>query len=72
MRSRRSHQSGVETPDGTYRLEADYYLACDGAGSPTRKRMNLPFEGWTEEHFLIADVEMEESLETDERTLVLV
>ncbi len=52
----------VETPDGAYALEAQYYLACDGAGSPTRHRMGLAFEGQTfEEHFLIADVEMEES-----------
>ena len=52
----------VETPDGPYRLEAQYYLACDGAGSPTRKRMGLAFEGQTfDEHFLIVDVEMERS-----------
>lgn len=57
----------VETPFGKYDLDADYALACDGAGSPTRKRMDLPFEGQTfEEHFLIADVEMDESpFETD-------
>lgn len=52
----------VETPDGAYKLIADYVVACDGAGSPTRKRMGLPFEGHTfEEQFLIADVEMEQS-----------
>jgi 3-(3-hydroxy-phenyl)propionate hydroxylase len=52
----------IETPDGSYTLEAEYCLACDGAGSPTRKRMELAFEGQTfEEHFLIADVEMEQS-----------
>jgi 3-(3-hydroxy-phenyl)propionate hydroxylase len=52
----------IETPDGLYELEADYLLACDGAGSATRKRMNLAFEGQTfEEQFLIVDVEMEES-----------
>jgi len=58
----------VETDFGNYTLNADYVLACDGAGSPTRKRMNLPFEGQTfEEHFLIADVKMEESpFETEE------
>ncbi len=57
----------VETPFGKYDLSADYALACDGAGSPTRKRMGLPFDGQTfEEHFLIADVEMDESpFETD-------
>ena len=52
----------VETPDGPYRLSADYVIACDGAGSPTRRRMGLRFEGHTfEEQFLIADVEMPES-----------
>lgn len=52
----------VETNDGTYALQAEYALACDGAGSPTRQRMKLPFEGQTfEEHFLIVDVEMPQS-----------
>ncbi|WP_295511784.1 FAD-dependent oxidoreductase [uncultured Sulfitobacter sp.] len=52
----------ITTPDGNYTLEADYYLACDGAGSATRTRMDLPFKGQTfEEHFLIVDVEMETS-----------
>ena len=52
----------VETPDGAYRLEAQWYIACDGARSPSRARMSLPFEGQTfDEHFLIADVEMETS-----------
>lgn len=52
----------IETPFGDYELKADYVLACDGAGSPTRKRMGLSFEGQTfEEHFLIADVEMADS-----------
>ena len=52
----------VETPDGTYDLEADWYIACDGAGSPTRERMGLDFTGQTfQEQFLIADIEMEDS-----------
>ena len=52
----------IETPDGPYQIEADYYLACEGAGSPTRKRMDLAFDGQTfEEHFLIVDVEMGQS-----------
>ncbi len=50
----------IETPEGPYSLTADYVLACDGAGSPTRKRMGLSFEGQTfEERFLIADIEMQ-------------
>ena len=52
----------IETPDGPYTLETEWYIACDGAGSATRQRMNLPFEGQTfEEHFLIVDVEMDQS-----------
>lgn len=52
----------IETPDGPYNLEAEYYIAADGAGSPTRQRMQLPFEGQTfEEHFLIIDVELPNS-----------
>jgi 3-(3-hydroxy-phenyl)propionate hydroxylase len=52
----------IETPDGPYAIETNWYIACDGAGSATRKRMNLPFEGQTfEEHFLIVDVEMDQS-----------
>ncbi|KMK67999.1 FAD-dependent monooxygenase [Puniceibacterium sp. IMCC21224] len=49
----------VDTPEGRYDLIATWLVACDGAGSPTRKRMGLPFEGQTfEEQFLIADIEM--------------
>ena len=51
----------VETPDGTYRIEADYLIACDGAKSPIRAMMGLDFEGVLfEEKFLIADVELDE------------
>ena len=50
----------VETPDGTYSLEGEYVLACDGARSPIREMMGLDFEGVLfEERFLIADIEME-------------
>jgi 3-(3-hydroxy-phenyl)propionate hydroxylase len=49
----------VETPDGVYRLEADYLLACDGAKSIVRSALGLEFSGKLfEERFLIADVEM--------------
>jgi 3-(3-hydroxy-phenyl)propionate hydroxylase len=52
----------VETPEGTYTLDVDYMLACDGANSPTRTRMGLPFDGRTfEERFLICDIEMQDS-----------
>ncbi len=50
----------VETPDGTYTIEADYILACDGAGSSVRAILGLDFAGRVfEERFLITDVEMQ-------------
>jgi len=49
----------VETPEGAYRLEAGWLVACDGARSRTRALMGLDFTGRVfEERFLIADVEM--------------
>ena len=49
----------VSTPEGAYALEADWMIACDGARSPTRRRMRLAFPGQVfEERFLIADVRM--------------
>ncbi len=49
----------VETPDGPYRLQADWVVAADGARSPTRSLMGLTFTGEVfEERFLIADVRM--------------
>lgn len=49
----------VETPDGTYEIETDWLIACDGARSPVRAMMGLDFAGRVfEERFLIADVEM--------------
>lgn len=49
----------IETPDGCYRLEADWLLACDGARSAIRGMLGLDFEGQAfEERFLITDIEM--------------
>ena len=49
----------VETPDGTYQLETDHLVACDGARSNIRAMMNLDFDGELfEERFLIADIVM--------------
>ncbi len=53
-------QLDVETPDGTYEVQAQWVLAADGANSPVRGMLGLPFEGQSfEERFLIADVRME-------------
>ncbi|MGC6535821.1 MAG: FAD-dependent oxidoreductase [Candidatus Puniceispirillaceae bacterium] len=52
----------ITTPDGTYQLESDYIIACDGANSPTRQRMGLSFEGQSfNEKFLIADIETDQT-----------
>ncbi|MGX7706610.1 FAD-dependent oxidoreductase [Methylobacterium sp. Gmos1] len=49
----------VATPDGARTIEADWVIAADGARSPTRTRMGLPFPGQRfEERFLIADVKL--------------
>ncbi|SET26318.1 FAD-dependent oxidoreductase [Oceanicella actignis] len=58
----------VETPDGTYRLEADWVVACDGARSPLRAMLGLEFEGVLfEERFLIADIEMKADFPAERR-----
>ena len=50
----------VRCPEGDYGLKSLYMVACDGAESPTRKRMNLSFDGEVfDEHFLIVDIFME-------------
>lgn len=49
----------IMTPEGPYRLTADWLVACDGASSPVRGMMGLDFEGRVfEDSFLIADIRM--------------
>jgi 3-(3-hydroxy-phenyl)propionate hydroxylase len=49
----------VETPDGRYRIDADWVIAADGARSTMRELMGLEFKGVTfDDKFLIADVRM--------------
>lgn len=49
----------VETPDGTYAINADYVVACDGSRSTVRKLLGLESKGQTfRDRFLIADVKM--------------
>ncbi|KIC35074.1 FAD-dependent oxidoreductase [Leisingera sp. ANG-M7] len=56
----------VDTPEGPYNLEADWLIACDGAGSPTRQMLGLDFVGRVfEDNFLIADVIMEADFPTE-------
>lgn len=49
----------VETPDGVYKVEAEYVVACDGANSDARKMLDMDFTGqFFQDRFLIADVVM--------------
>lgn len=58
----------VETPDGPYRLEADWLAAADGARSAVRRCLGLDFSGVTfEDKFLIADVRMDADFPTERR-----
>ncbi|MBU9696959.1 FAD-dependent oxidoreductase [Rhodobacteraceae bacterium HSP-20] len=56
----------VMTPDGPYRLEAEWLIACDGARSPLRGMLGLGFDGRVfEDNFLIADVRMKADFPTE-------
>ncbi|WP_374350195.1 FAD-dependent oxidoreductase [Limnohabitans sp.] len=49
----------VETPDGTFEIEADWLVVADGARSPIRRHLGLDIEGRVfQDRFLIADVIM--------------
>ncbi len=49
----------VDTPHGSYRLEADWLIVADGARSPVRNLLGLDVEGRVfQDRFLIADVVM--------------
>ena len=56
----------IDTPEGPYRLRADWLIACDGANSPVRAMMGLDFVGRVfEDNFLIADVVMDAAFPTE-------
>ena len=49
----------IATPDGPYRIAADWLIGCDGANSPLRRMLGLDFEGRVfKDSFLIADIKM--------------
>ncbi|QRM30193.1 FAD-dependent oxidoreductase [Microvirga sp. VF16] len=49
----------IETPEGSYDLDADWVVAADGARSAVRGMLGLDFQGEVfEDRFLIADVKM--------------
>ncbi len=58
----------IETPDGPYRIDADWVIAADGARSTVRDLLGLGFTGLTfEDKFLIADVRMAADFPTERR-----
>ncbi|WP_439395852.1 FAD-dependent oxidoreductase [Bradyrhizobium sp. PMVTL-01] len=56
----------IETPEGSYRLNAQYVVACDGARSSLRQMVGAEFAGQVfEDQFLIADVKMTAEFPTE-------
>jgi len=56
----------IDTPEGSYNLEADWLVACDGAASTLRAMLGKDFVGRVfEDNFLIADVIMEADFPTE-------
>jgi 3-(3-hydroxy-phenyl)propionate hydroxylase len=56
----------IETPEGPYRLRANYVVACDGARSSLRQMVGAEFTGKVfEDQFLIADVRMTAEFPTE-------
>ena len=58
----------VATPEGDYRLQADYLLAADGARSLVRKAFGLALHGEAYEgRYVIADVRLRSDFPTERR-----
>ena len=58
----------IDTPDGPYKLDADWLIAADGARSSARDLLGLTFSGVTfEDKFLIADIRMAADFPTERR-----
>ena len=56
----------IETPEGSYRVRANYVVACDGARSSLRQMVGAEFTGQVfEDQFLIADVRMTAAFPTE-------
>ena len=57
---RRRGQPDLETAQGSYRLRADWVVACDGARSAVRQAMGLRFSGSTYDGtYIIVDIHLE-------------
>ncbi len=60
--------AGVETPGGSYAIEADWLVAADGGRSPIRAALGLQLEGNSYEGlFVIADIQVDLPLPTERR-----
>ncbi len=58
----------VETPDGVFRTEAQWVVACDGANSELRRMVGAEFTGqFFQDRFLIADVVMKRDMPAERR-----
>jgi 3-(3-hydroxy-phenyl)propionate hydroxylase len=58
----------IETPESSYRLQADYVAACDGSRSSLRQLLGQEAKGRTfRDRFLIADITMDADLPTERR-----
>jgi 3-(3-hydroxy-phenyl)propionate hydroxylase len=56
----------IETPDGPYKMHANFVVACDGARSSLRQMVGAEFAGkMFEDQFLIADVRMTAEFPTE-------
>ena len=56
----------VETPDGIFKMEAQWIIAADGANSDTRRMIGADFTGqFFQDRFLIADVVMKAEFPTE-------
>jgi 3-(3-hydroxy-phenyl)propionate hydroxylase len=56
----------VETPDGIYKIDTDWLVACDGANSAVRGMVGAEFTGqYFQDRFLIADVVMKADFPTE-------
>ncbi len=60
VRQREDHvEVCVDTPQGSYLVDADYVIAADGSRSSIRTMLGLDFAGEVfQDHFLIADIRM--------------
>ncbi len=66
------HDDGVSvrisSPEGDYRLDADYVLAADGARSPVRSMLGLRLKGDNYEgRYVIADIRTDHDFPTERR-----